>query len=256
MMSNPVTGAGYFFRGLSLLNKPGVRRFVIIPLLINILIFAGLIWLSADQFGGFIDWMTPSLPDWLLWLTWLLWLIFGLMAFIVLFFGFSILANLVGAPFNSYLAAAVEQHLTGQTLPDTGKSLWQDVAEAVLGELKKILYYLLWAIPLLILNFIPGLNLLSPVLWAVFGAWMLSLEYLDYPLGNYGLTFTAIRRKIREQRMLSLGFGGAVMLATLIPLFNFLVMPVAVAGATALRVEQVPVDNLTQHEDDKLTEGK
>ena len=255
MISNPVTGAGYFFKGLSLLNKPGVRRFVIMPLLINILIFAGLIWLSADRFGGFIDWMTPSLPDWLLWLTWLLWLVFGLMAFIVLFFGFSILANLVGAPFNSYLAGAVERYLTGQALPETGKSLWQDVVDALLGELKKILYYLLWAIPLVIINFIPGINLLAPVLWAVFGAWMLSLEYTDYPLGNYGLTFPAIRRKISEHRMLSLGFGGAVMLATLIPLFNFLVMPVAVAGATALRVEQIPLDQITTRESDKLPEA-
>jgi CysZ protein len=255
MISNPVTGASYFFKGLSLLNKPGVRRFVIMPLLINILIFAGLIWLSADRFGGFIDWMTPSLPDWLLWLTWLLWLVFGLMAFIVLFFGFSILANLVGAPFNSYLAGAVERYLTGQALPETGKSLWQDVVDALLGELKKILYYLLWAIPLVIINFIPGINLLAPVLWAVFGAWMLSLEYTDYPLGNYGLTFPAIRRKISEQRMLSLGFGGAVMLATLIPLFNFLVMPVAVAGATALRVEQIPLDEITTRESEKLPEA-
>ena len=252
MISNPVTGAGYFFKGLSLLNKPGVRRFVIMPLLINILIFTGLIWLSADQFGGIIDWMTPSLPEWLLWLTWLLWLVFGLMAFIVLFFGFSILANLVGAPFNSYLAAAVEKHLTGQALPETGKSLWQDVVEAILGELKKILYYVLWAIPLLIIGFIPGINLLAPILWAVFGAWMLSLEYTDYPLGNYGLTFPAIRRKISEHRMLSLGFGTAVMLATLIPLFNFLVMPVAVAGATALRVEQIPLEEITKRDSEKL----
>lgn len=255
MISNPVTGAGYFFRGLSLINKPGVRRFVIMPLLINILIFAGLIWLSADQFGSFIDWFTPTLPEWLLWLTWLLWLVFGLMAFIVLFFGFTLLANLVGAPFNSYLAAAVEKHLTGQPIPDSGKSIGQDIVEGVLGELKKILYYLLWAIPLFIISFIPGINLLSPLLWAVFGAWMLSLEYTDYPLGNHGLTFPTIRQKIREQRMLSLGYGGAVMLATLIPLFNFLVMPVAVAGATALRVEQIPLDTLPQSETDRLTES-
>ena len=55
--------------------------------------------------------------------------------------------------------------------------------------------------------------------------------------------------------MLSLGFGGAVMLATLIPLFNFLVMPVAVAGATALRVEQIPLDQITTRESDKLPEA-
>ena len=59
MISNPVTGAGYVMRGLSLIGKPGVKRYVIIPLLINTLIFIGLAWLLADQFGAFIDWMSP-----------------------------------------------------------------------------------------------------------------------------------------------------------------------------------------------------
>ncbi len=240
--NNPVTGAGYFLRGLKLIVRPRIRRFVIIPLLINTLIFGVLIWLASDRFGQFIDWMTPSLPDWLLWLTWLLWLVFGLMAFIVIFFAFSILANLVGAPFNGYLAAAVERHLTGEDPPGSDRPFLQEMTLALLGELKKIGYFALWAIPLFILNFVPGLNLAAPFLWALFGAWMLSLEYLDYPLGNHGLTFPAIRRKLREQRFLSLGFGGAVMLATLIPIFNFLIMPVAVAGATALRVERMPLD--------------
>jgi CysZ protein len=244
MIGKPVSGARYLLKGLSLIKQPGVRRFVIIPLLINSLIFTGLIWLSVDQFGRFIDWFTPSLPDWLLWLTWLLWLVFGLMAIIVLFFGFSVLANLVGAPFNGLLAAAVEKQLTGQAPPASDKPLGREMLDSLLGELRKILYYLLWAIPLLILGFIPVVNLVAPVLWALFGAWMLSLEYLDYPLGNHGLTFPAIRQKLREHRMLSLGFGGAVMLATLVPVFNFLVMPVAVAGATALRVEQIPLDDV------------
>ena len=245
MISNPFTGAAYLAKGLSLINKPGVRRFVIVPLLINVLIFTGLIWLFADQFGQFVDWLTPSLPDWLMWLTWLLWLVFGILAFALLFFGFTLIANLVGAPFNSYLAAAVEQYLTGQPIADSGKSMGKEILESIIGELKKLLYYLLWAIPLFVISFIPVVNLLSPVLWGIFGAWMLSLEYTDYPLGNHGLTFPAIRKKIAEQRMLSLGFGGAVMLATLIPLFNFLIMPIAVAGANAMLVEQMPLNGNT-----------
>ena len=240
--NNPVTGASYFLRGLKLITRPRVRRFVIIPLLINTLIFGVLIWLASDWFGQFIDWMTPSLPDWLMWLTWLLWIVFGLMAFIVIFFAFSILANLVGAPFNGYLAAAVERHLTGRNPPGSDRPFLQEVTLALMGELRKIGYFLLWAIPLLILNFIPVVNLVAPLLWALFGAWMLSLEYLDYPLGNHGLTFPEIRQKLREHRFLSLGFGGAVMLATLIPVFNFLIMPVAVAAATALRVERMPLE--------------
>lgn len=240
MISNPFTGAGYFLKGLSLINKPGIRRFVIIPLLINTALFIGLFTLLGSYFNGLVDQMIAYLPGWLSWLSWLFWLLFMVTAALLMFMTFSLLANLVGAPFNSYLAAAVETHLTGHEPPGSPRSLWQEIGVAVLSELRKWLYYLLWLIPLAIVSIL--LVPLAPVLWFLFGAWMYSIEYTDYPLGNHGLTFPQIRRKVGEQRFLSLGFGSAVTLATMIPVFNFLVMPVAVAAATALRVEQMPLD--------------
>jgi len=237
-MTNPITGANYFLRGLSLIRQPGVKRFVIIPLLINALIFTLLLWFISAYIGEFIDWLTPSLPDWLAWLSWLIWLLFAVSGGIILFFTFTILANLVGAPFNSYLSAAVEKHLTGQRPAAGNRPLSEEIVYALGGELRKLLYFLMWGVPLLIASMIPALNLIAPVLWAFFGAWMLAIEYADYPLGNCGLAFPEIRKKLSQKKFLSLGFGGAVMLGTMIPLFNFLVMPVAVAGATAMRVEQ------------------
>ena len=47
---------------------------------------------------------------------------------------------------------------------------------------------------------------------------------------------------MRERRLLSLGFGGAVMAALAVPVLNFLVIPCAVAGATAMWVEQLDGD--------------
>lgn len=237
MISNPFTGASYLFRGLGLINRPGVRKHVIIPLFINILIFAGLIWLLASQFDVLLEWMMPTLPDWLAWLDSLLWFIFVVTTAIAVFFSFSILANLVGSPFNSFLSAAVEKHLTGRS-PISDVGFMQETVKAISGEIRKMLLFAVIAIGLLIITLIPVINLAAPVLWVIFSAWMLSIEYLDYPLGNQGLSFPEIRRVIQQKRFLSLGFGGIVMLATLIPVFNFLVMPVAVAGATALRVEQ------------------
>lgn len=243
MISNPITGASYFLRGLTLIQRKGVKRYVIIPLLINTLLFTLLLWLLAGYFSQFIDWLSPDLPDWLAWLTWLIWLLFALSAGIILFFGFSLLANLVGAPFNGFLAAAVEQSLTGQSPVDhTGRSLMQEITFAMGSELRKLLYFLAWGIPLLLVSFIPAVNLIAPLLWILFSAWMMVIEYGDYPLGNHGMGFVQIRNKLGEKKMLSLGFGGAVMLGTMIPLFNFLVMPVAVAGATAMRVEQFKLD--------------
>lgn len=243
MPSNPFTGAAYLMRGLGLLNRPGVRRFVAIPLTINIVLFALLLWLAATQFGGLIEWLLPTLPDWMPdWLlevlSWLLWLLFALSAVVLLFFGFTLLANLVAAPFNGFLAEAVERDLTGREPPGSGRGVMAEVGVAVSGELAKLGYFASRGLPLLLLFMIPGLNLVAPVLWLLFGAWMLALEYADFPMGNYGLSFRQQRDKAREKRLLMLGFGGAVTVGTMVPLFNFIIMPAAVAGATALWVEQ------------------
>jgi len=32
---NPIGGAGYLFRGMRLITRPGLRRFVVMPLLVN-----------------------------------------------------------------------------------------------------------------------------------------------------------------------------------------------------------------------------
>ena len=65
------------------------------------------------------------------------------------------------------------------------------------------------------------------------------MEYADYPMSNHGLKLPEVRQKLGEKRLMSLGFGGMVMLATMIPVGNFFVMPVAVAGATAYWVQQL-----------------
>ena len=239
MIKDFSAGAAYLIKGLSLLNKPGIKRYVIIPLLINVLLFTGLIWLLSDQFATFIDWLTPTLPDWLAWLTWLLWIVFALCALLLVFFTFTIVANFIGAPFNSYLAAAVELHLTGQKPAGGDLSLVAEINKSIKSEVTKMLYALLWLIPLLIITIIPGINIISPLLWAWFGAWMLAIEYTDYPLGNHGQGFSEIKATLKQHRWLSLGFGGAATLATMIPLVNLIVMPTAVAGATQMRVEKI-----------------
>ena len=236
MLKQVFTGARCFIQGLGLLARPGIKRFVLIPLSINIAVFAALFAVLAGQFGELIDWMMPELPAWLGWLSYLLWLVFALLAGIVLFFSFSVVANIIAAPFNAILAEAVERHLTGRE-PPPGSGIAQALREApaaIVDELRKVLYYVVWAIPFLVLFVIPGVNLLAPLAWALFSAWMLAVQYCDFPLGNHGLKFTEQRARLRQRRGLAYGFGAMSLLATLIPVFNFLVMPTAVAGATAL----------------------
>lgn len=115
--------------------------------------------------------------------------------------------------------------------------MWREILPSLLSELRKLFYFLLRAVPLLILFLIPGINLAAPFLWLLFNAWFLALEYGDYPMGNHGIRFGDQHRWLKARRLTSLGFGAGVTLLMLIPLLNFLAMPAAVAGATLLWVK-------------------
>ena len=241
MISNPVTGATYFINGLNLIKENGIRRYVFIPLLINILIFSVGLWFAIAQFETFIDWALSSLPDWLSWLEWIMWPLFSLTFYGLVFFSFSIFANIVAAPFNGPLAAAIERKLTN-SIDVNNKTIWQESKYAVSNEIVKLKYSLYLMMPLAFLSLIsfafPLISPLVAMLWMVYTVWVLTLEYADFPFANHGIAFRHIRERLAEKRFLSLGFGSMVMLATLIPFINFLVMPVAVAGATKMYVEE------------------
>ncbi len=225
--------------GFKLILKPGVRLYVLIPLLINSLLFAGAIYYGANSLSSLIDGLLAQW-QWLEWLTWLLWPIFVIVALTIVFFCFSIVANLIGAPFNGFLAEAVEKEITGQEIPSANnQSLSKIIIVSIKAEFQKLLYFAIRALPLLILFIIPMVNVAAPLIWFLFAAWMLTLEYGDYPMGNHEIAFKQQREKVAANRQLAFGFGSGVMLLTMIPVVNFLVMPVAVAGATRMYVEHL-----------------
>lgn len=244
MISNTVQGIGYFFRGLGLIGKPGIRLYVIIPLMINILLFGGAIYFGYSEFIGLVNDYLPAENGWLGWLRWIIIPVFFIAALIIVFFTFGMLANLIGSPFNSLLAAAVEKHLTG-SLPESNSD-WKAIVKSFIpimfAELKKMAYYLLLTIPFLILFIIPVVNIVAPFLWILVVAWVMSVQYIDYPLSNRNIDFSELRRRLRQRRFMAFGFGGSVMFAMSIPVLNFLVMPTAVAGATAMAVEKLKAE--------------
>jgi len=237
-MSDLFSGIKYVTAGFGLITRPGVRLYVLIPMLINAILFAGVITFGAHLLGDFID---TTLTGWLEWLRWLLWPFFVIIALTIVFFCFSIVANLIAAPFNGFLAEAAEVHLTGITLSDTGglKQLPTEIKRAVLSEFKKFTYFIIRAIPLLILFFIPLAQIAAPFLWLIFGAWMLTLEYMDFPMGNHGIIFPEQRQSLWSKRKITFGFGIGALMITLIPVANFIAIPVIVCGATKMWVERI-----------------
>ena len=233
-------GAHCLFQGFTWLTRPGVRRYVILPLAINLLLFVAAIALGAHFFGAWLHHWISGLPHWLAWLAAALWVVFALAAVLVLFYAFTLIANLIGAPFDIFLAMQVETMLTGRC-PETGRSLARDIAAGLRGQVQRLLY-ILWRLILiailgLALLFVPLFGALTPVLWFLFTAWTLAIVYSDFPLSNRGVTFIEQRRLFRQKRAQLYGFGAAAALCTMVPVVNFIVMPAAVAGATLMWTE-------------------
>ena len=237
-MKDLFTGAGYMLEGFSLLRKPGLRRFVVMPLLINILLFGGLIGWAYGWVDGSTRAMLSGLPEWLYWLRYIVVPVFVVTSLVVIFYGFSMLANLIAAPFNGLLAEAVECHLTGKSLQGDWRQLLRDILPSIMSELRKLLYFALRALPLLLLLLVPLVNVAASVLWILFSAWMMTVQYMDYPMANHQLFFKDQRARLRKRPLLAWSFGGLVMLCTLVPVINFIIMPAAVAGATAIWVRE------------------
>lgn len=238
MVTDAIEGASHALNGFRLLKLSGIKRYVAIPLIINIFLFAGVIYFGAGKIDGLFE---QYLPNWLAWLEFILWPLIIIASLLVVFFTFTLVANIIGGPFNGVLSEKIEGHLTQQKINSNESylNLLRDAGMGISNEIRKLTYIAVRAIPLLILFLIPGLNLIAPILWIIFGAWMLAIEYLDYPMGNHKMSFKQQIALLKNNRFLCLGFGLVLLFMTITPILNFFSMPVGVAAATSLWVKNL-----------------
>jgi CysZ protein len=231
-------GANYLTRGARLLKHRSLRPFVIVPLVLNVLIFGSLIGIGFSYMQELMTAMLARIPSWLDFIQWILWPLIAITISLVTGYLFTAVALLIASPFNALLAEKAEELITGRpvnSVEGIGAALLA-VPRGVLRELLKLLYYVPMALLALLLSFIPGVG---AVAWLLLGAWMMSIQFVDYPMDNHQLSFSQVKAAVRSRRLSSLGFGGLVALCAGIPLVNFFVVPAAVVGATLLWCEEL-----------------
>ncbi|CAM3565522.1 sulfate transporter CysZ [Parendozoicomonas haliclonae] len=232
-------GIDYLLIGLRRLPEPGILSHVIIPLTVNIIVFATMIWYAVKEFSNLVDAMVGWLPDWLSFLSFLAWPVFAFALAILMYFTFTLVANFIAAPFNGFLAERIQNELDPGCVPDAGfKELMKMIPRTIVRELQRLAYYLPRAIVLIILTFIPLVGFVTPVLWFLFSAWMLGLQYSDYAADNELYNFQETKARLATPRLQTMMFGGLTSVLTLIPIVNLVLMPAAVIGGTYLWVER------------------
>lgn len=181
--SAPRSGFYYFAQGWKLVSQPRDSAFRYFTAAGQYFVDGGAFWWLFTQLDVWIPTLMSYVPDWLQWLSYLLWPLAVISVLLVFGYFFSTIANWIAAPFNGLLAEQLEARLTGATPPDTGIfGIMKDVPRIMKREWQKFAWYLPRAIVLLILYFIPGIGqTVAPVLWFLFSARMLAIQYCDYP---------------------------------------------------------------------------
>ncbi len=239
MLKKTTNGLHYLWKGFEMLPQQGLRAYVLIPLVINTLLFSIFLGVAGYFFDELVHWITSFLPSWLAWLGFLLWGIFALSLGLAVFYTFMLLANLVAAPFNSFLSAKVQSLVTesSPSLEESWQSLLAEIPRTLKRELQKLAYTLPRLLLLFLLFFIPVIQLIAPFAWFIFNAWMFSVQYVDYPADNDKLPFDQFIKQMKTHKLINLSFGSGIALLAFIPIVNFLLIPAAVIGATLMWVD-------------------
>lgn len=236
----PFGGAAYLLEGAALLRAPALRRFVVWPVGISAVLWVLATAVLVNRAGALIRALAARLPDWLDWLTWLIWPALLVTVAVVFAYGFAVVVALLAAPFYAALARRAELLLDPHAPTPPALPLAVELWRCARAELRKLGYFALIGLPLLVSLWIPGVNLVTAPLWLVWTAWLVAVEYLDFPAGNHGHDFRAVRALARRTPFQALGFGAVTLAGLAIPVVNLIVMPAAVVGATAWWTQMRP----------------
>ncbi|EDM45434.1 hypothetical protein SCB49_06492 [unidentified eubacterium SCB49] len=145
----------------------------------------------------------------------------------------------LSAPFMSPVSEKIEEHLLGEihTHRDTTNvaQLWRGIRINV----RNLLLELLFTIPLLILSFIPILNIVTSVLIFLIQSYYAGFGNMDYTLERH-FKYDESTKFVRANRGIAIGNGAVFMAMLFIPVIGIiLVLPLSVTASTTETVRLI-----------------
>ena len=229
----PADGIRSFLDGLRAVRAPGLGRYTWIPAAVSLVVVVVGLGVTFSYVADLSTWLTARLPDWLEFLELLLVPLLYLLGVLAGTWLFALVAVLIAGPFLGDLSMAVERREFGDGPPEP-LSLWAGALASLGRELRKLGYHLPRLLLVFLVTLVPLLNTLAPLVWFLFGAWTLAIQFCDYPTENRRRPFAETVDLLKRNRGAALGYGACATVALAIPLVNFLLIPAAVAGATLL----------------------
>jgi CysZ protein len=233
------TGAGLLAKGLRLISqRPRLFLLGAIPPAITSVIFTGLLVLLIMQLDPAVDWLTPFADGWARGLATAMRVLVGAAllsgAALLMVISFTTLTLALGSPLYDKLSESVEAEF-GE-VPELKESVARGIFRALRQAVALIAISAVGALVLFATGFVPVVGqTVVPVVSAIFGGWMLSIELVGSAFERRGMLKLADRRlAMRSRRVRVVGFAVPTFLLLAIPLAGAIVFPIATAGGTLL----------------------
>lgn len=240
MIKNIALGIQSYFGAFSLISKLKLWKYFAIPMLISLataIAIFGLAYGLSDNLGKVIsqiwlwDWGKTFFTTFSSFLGALFIIIIGLILFKHIIMALS-------APFMSPVSEKIEAYLTGNA-PYThrktnfSEQLWRGIK--ING--RNLLWELLLTIPILLLKFIPVVNIFSTLLLFMVQAYYAGFGNIDYTLERH-LQYKQSIQFIQKNKGLAIGNGAVFLLFLLLPFFGvILVLPLSVTAASITTIK-------------------
>lgn len=227
----------YVLRGaLFLKSHRQLWKYAAAPLAISTAILTASYWLLYHLFSRF---MAPySGMEWyvrVLYYTVLA--VAAVLLMVMFFFLFTRLASALAAPFNDLISQKTEELVSGtfSETPFSAMHLFRDSARSIYHSLRILGLYVVLLLAALLLLLIPGVgSLLFTATGTMLSAFLLSWEYLNYPLDRRRFSWNEKRAFFQTSFRGVMGFGLGCAAVAAVPVVNLLFIPAAVVGGTLL----------------------
>jgi CysZ protein len=250
MIKNIISGIKAYFGAFSLISKLKLWKYFAVPMIISlvtaIIVFSSAYGLS-DNIGAFIskiwiwDWGKKTFSSISNFIGGLIILVIGLILFKHIIMALS-------APFMSPVSEKIEAHFTNNTSHShRDTSFMQQLMRGIKINGRNLFMELLLTIPILLLKFIPIVNIFSTILLFMVQAYYAGFGNMDYTLERH-FQYKQSLQFVRKNRGLAIGNGIVFILFLLIPVIGvILVLPLSVTAASTRTVEALQLNNKPVH---------
>jgi len=234
-------GMGMISQGANfLLKHPRLWILIIVPLAVNLLLFAlALGWgysAFSEMLKSFYEGREQTAWYWN-GLILMVRIFFWILALILVYYIFTPVALVIASPFNDILAEKTER-TCGMGIEESRpgfRRMVRDAGFAILSELKRMFLFLFVFLLLLLLNIVPVIGNILYLILSVFWAWFcFAFEFTSYTADRRRMGFRQKMEYLGRHPAFFMGFGCMAFLLFMIPFVNVPAMFLcAISGSLA-----------------------